>query len=229
MPVKAGMALPLMLPKLIYRQLNPIVHLYATRFSVHNASDYYSLLSEEEQLKAQKKAFPQLQDEAILSLGLRRAILAKHLSQSAKELVFSFAENQKPILVNGPYFNVSHSQDYWVIAIADQGPIGIDIEDKNRPVNFLEIAKRFFAPEEYAFLAAAAEPKEMFWRYWTAKEALVKASGKGIVEGIDKIIIDLNAPKSCSIKAPQTLANRFNLMTPEVFLGTALTVAISQV
>jgi 4'-phosphopantetheinyl transferase len=228
MLVKTGIALP-MLPKLIYRQLNSAAHLYATRFSIHNPSDYYSLLSEEEQLKTQKKAFPKLQDEAILSLGLRRAILAKHLSQSAKELIFSVTENQKPTLVKGPYFNVSHSHDYWVIAIAHNGPIGVDIEDKSRPVNFLEIAKRFFSPEEYAFLSASVEPKEVFWRYWTAKEALVKASGKGIVEGIDKMIIDLNAQKTCSIKAPQTLANRFNLMTPEVFLETALTVAISQV
>lgn len=55
----------------------------------------------------------------------------------------------------------------------------------------LKLAKRFFAKEEYDDLAGRAETEQadLFSRMWTGKEAVVKASGKGLLIPLDSFLI----------------------------------------
>lgn len=76
-------------------------------------------------------------------------------------------------------FSISHSGNYAALAFGET-PLGMDMECV-RQAN-LKVAKRFFRAEEYAYLAGKGgiEQADKFCEIWTAKEALVKASGDGL-------------------------------------------------
>ena len=87
-------------------------------------------------------------------------------------------EHQKPYLKDIPiHFNLSHSGDYAVCAIADV-EIGVDVECKStfNP----RIAERFFCVEEQQLLNMADDKNDMFCRLWTSKESALKLLGTGL-------------------------------------------------
>ncbi|MBR3289531.1 MAG: 4'-phosphopantetheinyl transferase superfamily protein [Clostridia bacterium] len=112
--------------------------------------------------------------EALLRLALRRTGINVPLD-------YTYNENGKPALAHAPQvgFSLSHSGDFVLCAVA-QGAVGCDIQAMQNVR--LALAKRFFAAEEYA--AIAAQPTEsaqadLFFRCWTLKEAALKADGSG--------------------------------------------------
>jgi 4'-phosphopantetheinyl transferase len=85
----------------------------------------------------------------------------------------------------GLRFNLSHTRGFVACAIAHD-EIGLDVEASDRPIDFA-IADRFFAPEE-ARLVNAAPPEQkafLFFRFWTLKEAFIKATGEGLRRPLD--------------------------------------------
>jgi len=90
--------------------------------------------------------------------------------------------NGKPFLKKGPFFNISHSGNYVVVAFNQSAEIGIDIEHKIEldiePLTF------FLHPTEIEFIKNATNKVEAFYYVWTRKEAYLKALGTGIIEGI---------------------------------------------
>lgn len=98
------------------------------------------------------------------------------------EFTLSCGAHGKPYLdgVQGLYFNLSHAGEYAICAISDR-EIGCDIERIDPQIN-LGIADRFFTPEEAEWMRAeenASEQVERFFRLWTLKESLMKATGLG--------------------------------------------------
>ena len=80
----------------------------------------------------------------------------------------------KPSLVDGSPFSLSHSGDYVLLAVASR-PVGVDIE-MHRPLPFLALATRFFAPSE----RTSVDSSPAFFDLWTAKESLAKMLGVGL-------------------------------------------------
>lgn len=80
------------------------------------------------------------------------------------------------------HFSVSHTQRWWLCAFYD-GPIGADIEETGRKVNF-DVAERFFSDQEQQWLEKAGKTKDHFLQLWVRKEAYVKYLGTGISEGM---------------------------------------------
>lgn len=78
-------------------------------------------------------------------------------------------------------FNVSHSYDHGLLAFASYGRIGVDIEDRHRRPNIDEILYSVFSAQEQRLLRQYPEPsrRQLFFRLWTYKEALIKATGEG--------------------------------------------------
>lgn len=85
------------------------------------------------------------------------------------------AENGAPIPCNGIHWSLTHKSDY-VAAVCAPFAIGIDIE-KIGPFN-PAVARRIADESEWGLADAVTEP--VFFRYWTAKEAVLKAVGKGL-------------------------------------------------
>ncbi len=94
-------------------------------------------------------------------------------------------EGGKPYFHNWQdlHFNLSHSGEQLSLAFSSE-PVGVDLERKERKGDFLELAKRFFHPEERA--RVESEGGGVFLEIWTAKEAMLKLAGKGIAAGLEK-------------------------------------------
>lgn len=88
-------------------------------------------------------------------------------------------EKKKPYLSKGkPFFNISHSENYVVLAIADC-EVGVDIE-KIRPFHEAT-ARRVFSEEQLLQLQQMEETgrDEAFSKMWTGCEAVLKLYGVG--------------------------------------------------
>jgi len=90
-------------------------------------------------------------------------------------------KNGKPCLPDYPqiHFNLSHSE-HMVFAVFADMEVGCDIEYAKEAD--LELAERFFCPEEYEFLAGLEGETQdsAFFQLWTLKESFLKASGMGM-------------------------------------------------
>jgi 4'-phosphopantetheinyl transferase len=147
--------------------------------------------SKEERIYARRytdrqKAFRYLQSRAAI-----RFILATYLQESPEDLIFKYGPHGKPTLnhCDGLEFNVSHSQEFIVIAISKNITVGVDIEYV-RPHPRDELAARILGPtarEQYKLLSEQ-ERSASFSIAWTEREALGKMLGYGIGEGWENII-----------------------------------------
>jgi len=86
-------------------------------------------------------------------------------------------------------FNWSHSGDQALVAIARGIAPGIDVERRRVRPRALALARRFFDEAEAAALAALPDGArdEAFLALWTAKEAVLKAHGRGIGYGLQRL------------------------------------------
>lgn len=87
-------------------------------------------------------------------------------------------ENGAPLPSNGIYWSLSHKEAY-VAAVASRKPVGIDIEKIKSVTQGVE--KRIATKAEWDL---APRDLDLFFRYWTAKEAVLKAIGIGLT-GLD--------------------------------------------
>ena len=83
----------------------------------------------------------------------------------------------------------SHSGDGLLIAFGTGVDVGIDLERLRPRPRALDLAQRYFTAAENAWLRAQADAtRELaFVRLWCAKEAVLKAHGRGIAFGLDKL------------------------------------------
>jgi 4'-phosphopantetheinyl transferase len=79
-----------------------------------------------------------------------------------------------PLPSNGVYWSLTHKERF-VAAVTAPHPIGIDIEQL-KPVN-PALQQRLASEAEWAL--APEITQALFFRYWTAKEAVLKAVGLG--------------------------------------------------
>jgi len=84
----------------------------------------------------------------------------------------------RPFLPDGPDFNISHSGHRVVCIVAKEGGVGIDLEEI-KDLNFEEF-KGQFSTEEWTTIINAPHPLKAFYHFWTAKECLSKADGRGL-------------------------------------------------
>lgn len=122
-----------------------------------------------------------------------RRVLAAYLGVGADDIVLAEGEHGRPALTasleQSLGFNWSHSGSHAVIAVARHLSPGIDIERRRARPRALEIAQRYFTGEESDALAALPieQRHAAFLELWTAKEAVLKAVGRGIAFGLDRL------------------------------------------
>jgi len=95
------------------------------------------------------------------------------------EVVLS--ETGKPTL-EGFYFNISHSQHIVVCSFSEEVVMGIDVEFP-REINRTHF-RHCFSEQEQQLIEADAS-MQTFYRYWTSKEAVLKANGMGLDRLLD--------------------------------------------
>jgi 4'-phosphopantetheinyl transferase len=124
-----------------------------------------------------------------------KALLGIYLGMAAESVVLHNDEHGRPELV-APWntllqFNWSHSAGKAIIAVARGVTPGIDIERVYSRARALDIAERFFHPDEATALARLDESQRAraFLQLWTGKEAVVKALGRGIAFGLQRFCL----------------------------------------
>ncbi|OHX34443.1 hypothetical protein BJL95_17420 [Methylomonas sp. LWB] len=153
------------------------------------------VLSADERARAAAFKFAHLRDRYVVGRGLLRQTLASYTGSDPAGLRFRVGEFGKPALSGGPGFNVSHTADALLIAVADAADIGIDIEAVKPARDLSGLAERCFSVDEYAVWLSLAESERVaaFYRLWTKKEAFVKAVGRGIALGVELCEFDVTA------------------------------------
>lgn len=85
-------------------------------------------------------------------------------------------------------FNHSHSQKFYALATSKTlDDIGIDVEELTRKVRFDALAKHAFHPNEYRTWQDLDGDLNYWFRVWTTKEAILKASGLGIRMSLNEL------------------------------------------
>ncbi|MEO8069925.1 MAG: 4'-phosphopantetheinyl transferase superfamily protein [Acidobacteriota bacterium] len=80
------------------------------------------------------------------------------------------------------HFNVAHSAGVVVCAVAAARVVGVDVEDRVRRQVDANVVRRYCSPREIADIERQGEAgwHDQFLKYWTLKEAYLKARGLGI-------------------------------------------------
>ena len=122
---------------------------------------------------------------------LVRDWLAAELGGAGSDLVLTRDAHGRPRLegVHARYdVSWSHSGEGLLIALGAGVEVGVDLERVRPRARALELAQRFFHGAEAAWLAGLPDGVRdiAFIRLWCAKEAVLKAHGRGIAFGLDK-------------------------------------------
>lgn len=114
--------------------------------------------------------------------NVRNKLIVEKLQLTSTELEFAKHEHGKPYLAKHTlHFNHSHSQQYYALAMSEHvKDIGVDVEELDRNVRLDALAKHAFHPDEYETWLSLEQDREYWFKVWTIKEAVLKASGLGI-------------------------------------------------
>jgi 4'-phosphopantetheinyl transferase len=169
------------------------------------------VLSAAELTRAERFRFAQDRRRFIASHTALREILAAYTGLHPAAIEFVTLPHGKPALVSGSLqFNLSHSGELALVALAAGCELGVDIERLRAQVEMEAIARRFFSPTETGALLAYPEPERgpAFFRCWTRKEAYVKALGGGLTISLASFAVSLDPARAellSGVEAPWTL------------------------
>lgn len=168
---------------------------------------YWCVLDAAEQAQALKFKNGLLRQRYVEVHGRLRNLLAQTLDQPPEKIRIAKAEHGKPYLVDYPElaFNLSHSADSMMIALGRQCRLGVDIEIRKPRINMSGLVDKCFAEEEFFYWKQLPETEkaEAFYRFWTRKEALVKAVGHGIALGLNDCVVNPENPSEF-LRVPAT-------------------------
>ncbi|WP_262694496.1 4'-phosphopantetheinyl transferase family protein [Kordiimonas aquimaris] len=97
-----------------------------------------------------------------------------------------------------PYFSVSHTgaaeAGISAVAVSEDTPIGIDIQQIDHAINWQRVAERRFPEAEWALISAMpeAEGRALFFTLWAIKEAFVKMEDGKLMPYLRGVEIDFS-------------------------------------
>jgi 4'-phosphopantetheinyl transferase len=143
-------------------------------------------LSVGEQVRAERFLRGEDRRRWVIARVTLRAVLCAYGDVEHDELRFAEGPHGKPALASdagGLRFNLSHSADTALIAVAREREVGVDVELPRRATDHVAIARRVLSAAEADRIAAIADPGEReheFLRAWVRWEAVLKCRGTGI-------------------------------------------------
>ena len=152
-----------------------------------------AVLDDEERARADRFHFERDRVAYIGAHALTRTLLSAYGTLRPGAWRFEVGAHGKPALVQaGPCFNLSHTRGLVACAVAACA-VGVDVEAMDRPQTGEGIAGRYFTAVEQAQIAAVpeAERRAVFFRLWTMKEAVMKATGLGFHLPLDAFSVTL--------------------------------------
>ena len=118
-----------------------------------------------------------------------RSLASSYLMNKLSKEPLQFNDMGKPFYQNGPYFNVSHSGQYIVMAVSNK-EVGVDIEENND--KDMSALIRIFNEAEAKMIKEHAD----FYYLWCAKESLIKCIGSSVSKIKEVPALPFNGVKS---------------------------------
>ncbi len=189
-----------------------------------------SLLSADEILRANRFLAFRDGEGYVVARAVLRVVLAGYLDTCPEDVALAYNDFGKPYVAGCGeatplHFNLSHSGSLAVLAVSDQFPLGIDIEEIS-PLKE-DIAGHFFSAREQTALRNLPPDQYLrgFYRCWTRKEALVKGYGEGLSMALDSFDVSVGEEPSADLSRVIGQAKRregwriWNLDAPAGFEG----------
>jgi 4'-phosphopantetheinyl transferase len=120
---------------------------------------------------------------------LIRAVAGQWLGTAPEDVVLDAScydcgrPHGKPRVVaeGAPQVSISHSGQWVALAAVQDVPVGVDVEEI-RAAEVADLARISFSASERAAFARLPESEQqaVFFTYWARKEAVVKATGRGM-------------------------------------------------
>ncbi len=124
-------------------------------------------------------------------LLLRKALKDFGLEYNLMNL--KYTRHGRPYIEQAPDFSISHSGFIAVCAFSLHSKIGVDVEEI-KPVT-IDDFKEQFLDEEWNSIIKSGNLNDCFYYYWTAKEAVLKADGRGLFFCLRQVAIKKNTAK----------------------------------
>lgn len=153
------------------------------------------LLSGDEAMRAER--FFQAHDRRrwTVARARMRQLLGRAINRPPSAISFSTEPNGRPFLSDAPSslsFNLSHAEGVGALAVSFDARVGVDVEAV-RPMTDAEMAWPLSAAERAAMAGVQGQERfEAFFRFWTLKEAFIKAVGTGLSLPLEDF--DMSAP-----------------------------------
>jgi len=173
------------------------VHLWYLHLGVLGGSLQHALAGE------QPPHRPEALDPGQLRFTRRfylRLLLGAYLDVPGKDVVVNRSNRGKPVLDGSVHdsplkFSMAKSENRVLIGVSAPHHVGVDLEPARRKArNALRLAQRYFSPAEFAALEALGQERldEAFLRGWALNEAVVKASGLGIANQLNRFTLQMD-------------------------------------
>ena len=218
----------------------PVMRHQPSLWRIHNreleaSTDIRAILAADEIQRARRIRDKTHARDFAVSRAALRLILGELTGREPASLSFVTNPFGKPYLANpeSPLcFNLSHASPWTLIAVIPGCSIGVDIEEYDFDLNPLETGSVVLTRQELLKLGSLHGPLRyrMFYRLWTAKEAVLKMLGVGFSMHPQQIdVLDaLHGNKQVSVSLPdeRAIATRYELSPLNIADGYAAAVAV---
>ena len=138
-------------------------------------------------------------------LGIGPDAVEMYRSESGKPSLTKELRGQPAIT-----FNMSHAHGRALIAVSKGQEVGVDLERVRSDVEVAKLSERYFTSSEHATIMQSTQEQRAtrFFRYWVAKEAVLKAQGIGlralsqceILMAADGVGAEVHVPEGSSLQ-----------------------------
>lgn len=159
-----------------------IVKLFILNIDLANSYHHFLLKNISDEQKEKAYHFKNEKDQT-------RSLISSYLVNQLSKEELKKNEMGKPFYQNGPFFNISHSGKYVIMAVANN-EVGVDIEE-NIEKN-MDMLLKIFNEAEAKMIKEHAD----FYYLWCAKESLIKCMGSSISKVKEVPSLPLNGLKT---------------------------------
>jgi len=176
------------------------IHVWCASIAAHAAEEerFWGFLDRGERTRAERFRFDGDRTNFVIAHGFLRATLGRYVRRPPETLAFVTGAWGKPALTqsagDGVTFNLSHSGDYVLVALAMGRAVGVDVERWNPTLAYERLAAICFSAAERVELGTVPPQarERAFHDGWTRKEAYIKALGVGVGNGLDYFDVSLD-------------------------------------
>lgn len=149
------------------------------------------VLDENEQLRHDNFRRSEDRKRFLAGITLAKAAVAERAHLHPAEVSFDRAcwycgdAHGKPLIRESTLFHsVTHSEDVVAVAVTDVAPVGIDAEYRTKAANPVGSSRLFLGPGE-----RPCEAADQFYTVWCRKEAVIKATGRGLATPLSEVVV----------------------------------------